>query len=415
MLSWITYGIVGIRKVKGAYTDSLGFDVIDEWGRMIPDPDRWPSSKGGKGFTEVAKKVHDMGLKFGIHVMRGISTQAVNANIPILDITKGCAYEEAGRLWHAKDIGLKDRACAQMPHGFMSVNTKLGSGRAFLRSIHQQYADWGVDFVKHDCVIGDDLDLEEISLVSEGLQSENALRGLNRSILYSLSPGTSVTPTMAKDVKDLVNMYRITGDDWDLWQDVAAHFIVTRDFSTANMIGAPGLLGKSWPDLDLITLGWLTNPGPHRSYNLKSRGAKNSDDSVVHGQVSSHVWRGEEDMTYMQQYQGKLHLLATDAMEFCLEASPKWKLTSKEFMRANADSGGVCSWIVTGREGEIYLAFFNLNSEKTEISAKKSDLAKALPGTKKLPVVSCESGGLEFSGGVTFHRYLSDKATSAFQ
>lgn len=75
------------RKVKGAYVDSLGFDVIDEWGRMIPDPERWPSSRGGKGFTEVAKKVHDMGLKFGIHVMRGISTQAFNANTPILDIT----------------------------------------------------------------------------------------------------------------------------------------------------------------------------------------------------------------------------------------------------------------------------------------------------------------------------------------
>lgn len=76
------------RKVEGAYTDSLGFDVIDEWGRMIPDPARWPSSKGGKGFTEVAKKVHSMGLKFGIHVMRGISTQAVNANTPILNTFK---------------------------------------------------------------------------------------------------------------------------------------------------------------------------------------------------------------------------------------------------------------------------------------------------------------------------------------
>lgn len=76
------------RKVPGAYTDSLGFDVIDEWGRMIPDPDRWPSSKGGKGFSQVANKVHSMGLKFGIHVMRGISTQAVNANSPILDTTK---------------------------------------------------------------------------------------------------------------------------------------------------------------------------------------------------------------------------------------------------------------------------------------------------------------------------------------
>lgn len=33
-----------------------------------------------------------------------------------------------------------------MPHGFMSVNTKLGAGKAFLRSLYEQYAEWGVDF-----------------------------------------------------------------------------------------------------------------------------------------------------------------------------------------------------------------------------------------------------------------------------
>lgn len=78
------------RKVPGAYVDSLGYDVIDTWGRMMPDPKRWPSSAQGKGFSEVANKVHEMGLKFGIHIMRGISTQAVNANTPILDITTVC-------------------------------------------------------------------------------------------------------------------------------------------------------------------------------------------------------------------------------------------------------------------------------------------------------------------------------------
>lgn len=54
------------------------------------------------------------------------------------------------------------------------------------------------------------------------------LRQLERPILYSLSPGTSVTPNMAKQVNRLVNMYRITGDDWDKWGDVAAHFDVAR-------------------------------------------------------------------------------------------------------------------------------------------------------------------------------------------
>lgn len=243
------------RKVKGANTTSLGFDVIDEWGRMVPDPVRWPSSKGGKGFTEVAKKVHNMGLKFGIHIMRGISTQAVNANTRILDTTRGGPYEESGRQWRAKDIGIKERACAWMSQGFMSVNTTLRAGQAFLRSLHEQYAEWGVDFVKHDCVFGADLDIAEIRFVSE------VLKGFDHPIIYSLSPGTTVTPALAKDVSGLANMYRITGDDWDKWEDVAGHFNITRDFARASMTGAKGLLGKSWPDLDMLPLGWLSEAG----------------------------------------------------------------------------------------------------------------------------------------------------------
>ncbi|CAK8567260.1 unnamed protein product [Lathyrus sativus] len=258
------------RKVEGAYHDSLGFDVIDKWGRVIPDPGRWPSSNDGRGFSHVANQVHIMGLKFGIHVMRGISTQAVNANTPILDTKTGRAYQESGRVWYAKDIAIRERACAWMPHGFMSVNTNLGAGKAFLRSLYQQYAAWNVDFVKHDCVFGADLDLNEISYVSE------VLRELNRPIVYSLSPGTKVTPAMAKDVSGLVNLYRITADDWDTWGDVKSHFDVSRDFAAAHMIGGKSLMGNSWPDLDMLPFGWLTDPdscwtsntGPRRYSNL---------------------------------------------------------------------------------------------------------------------------------------------------
>ncbi|XP_027335111.1 uncharacterized protein LOC113849411 [Abrus precatorius] len=526
------------RKVEGAYHDSLGFDVIDEWGRMLPDPGRWPSSKNGKGFTEVANQVHSMGLKFGIHVMRGISTQAVIANTPILDTTTGGAYQESGQVWHAKDIAIPERACAWMPHGFMSVNTKLGAGKAFLRSLYEQYAAWGVDLVKHDCVFGDDLDLNEISYVSE------VLKELDRSIVYSLSPGTSVTPAMAKDVSGLVNMYRITGDDWDSWWDVKAHFDVTRDFSTANMIGAEGLNGNSWPDLDMLPFGWLTdagsNEGPHRYSHLNLDEKKtqmtlwsmaksplmyggdvrkldstiydiitnptlleinsfssnnmefpyitslNSKDQDLEGQMRRsskemkpmytnslgltscseskasgwtsktpnqdlericwkrslgkkylapfcvhkrelHFTLDEENM-YQEYHQEKYHLVATNRIKFCLDASPKRRLTSKEFKRGTfspcrwdsnqmwqlhpnwtlvnsysglcatiesikdaSSSGGFRSWIATGRKGEVYVAFFNLSEQKTVISAQMSDLAKVLPGRD---FSSCEGSEL---------------------
>ncbi|WJX39646.1 hypothetical protein P8452_27168 [Trifolium repens] len=515
------------RKVEGAFHDSLGFDVIDEWGRMIPDPGRWPSSQEGTGFKEVANRVHSLGLKFGIHVMRGISTQAVNANTPILDTTTGNAYQESGRVWHAKDIAIPERVCRWMTHGFMSVNTTLGAGKAFLRSLYEQYAAWGVDFVKHDCVFGDDLDLNEISYVSE------VLREFDRPIVYSLSPGTSVTPAMAKDVSGLVNLYRITADDWDKWDDVRGHFDVSRDLATANMIGAKSLMGNSWPDLDMLPFGWLTDPikcystnaGPYRYSNLNleekrtqmtlwamvksplmyggdvrkidpttydlitnptlleinsfstnniefpyitslknedqdsgklmrrsnretktsythSLGLTSCTDSKASGWTSESFglypdricWKRNLGNKHLDplcmhkrelnfpsdeenMYQDYHHLVAANRIKFCLDVSPKRKLTSKEFKRgtfspcrrdsnqlwqlnlngtlvngysglcatvesvkATINSAGFRSWVATGRTGEVYVAFFNLSEQKAVISAKTSDLAKVLRG-----------------------------------
>ncbi|KAG9446549.1 hypothetical protein H6P81_012677 [Aristolochia fimbriata] len=516
------------KKGPGAYTDSSGDDVIDEWGRPIPDPGRWPSASDAKGFMNIAQKVHEMGLKFGIHVMRGISAQAVNASTPILDTQTGQAYMESGRKWTAKDIGMTERACAWMPHGFMSVNTESGAGKAFLRSLYQQYAEWGVDFVKHDCIFGDDLDVKEISIVSE------ALKELDRPVIYSLSPGTSAAPGMAKEVAKFVNMYRVTADDWDRWEDVESHFNVARDFAASNLIGANGLKGKSWPDLDMLPLGWLTDPsvneGPHRTCRLNPDEQKTqmtlwsiAKSPLMFGGDLTHIdqstlslithpilleinsfstnnkefpyiraskgigrsnciftnkwgnfknatmsdetelavtsckehhakgwslkmsdqkldqvcWREslgknnrkpfclykqrsylavDESLIQKKQYEGKFHLVAMDKLKYCLDASTNRKFSLHKYrtnflspcrwdvkqswdlnangtlvssysglcasvktVKGNANVGGVRSWVATGRKGEVYLSFFNLNAASTVISANIADLAKSVP------------------------------------
>ncbi|KEH35289.1 alpha-galactosidase [Medicago truncatula] len=415
-----------------------------------------------------------------------------------------------------------------MTHGFMSVNTTLGAGKAFLRSLYVQYAEWGVDFVKHDCVFGDDLDLNEISYVSE------VLREFDRPIVYSLSPGTSVTPAMAKDVSGLVNLYRITADDWDTWGDVKSHFDVSRDFSTANMIGAKSLMGNSWPDLDMLPFGWLTdgascwstNAGPHRYSNLNlsekrtqmtlwamaksplmyggdvrkidpttydlitnptlleinffssnnmefpsitslksedqdygrqmrrsytetktsythSIGLTSCTDSKTSGWISESLdqypericWKWNLGNNHLlppfcmhkrelnlasdeeNMHQDYHHLVAVNKIKFCLDASARRKLTSKEFRRgtfspcrldsnqmwqlnlngtlvnsysglcatvkpvkAPISSAGFRSWVATGRTGEVYVAFFNLSDQKTVISAQTSELSKVFHG-----------------------------------
>lgn len=184
---------------------------------------------------------------------------------------QGGIYKEGDREWFAQEIGILDKTCGWMPEGFMSVDTSLGAGRAFLRSLYSQYRDWGVDFgnvtcksmfktiraslmscliefwtgsggaraVKHDCVFGDDLSLDEITYVSQ------VLAELDRPIIYSLSPGTHVTPEKARQVSGLVNMYRIAGDDWDKWGDVEAHFDVTRWLTYYAVIRLHGLRSMS--------------------------------------------------------------------------------------------------------------------------------------------------------------------------
>eukprot|EP00249_Psilotum_nudum_P018944 c27030_g2_i1 orf=978-2936(+) len=245
------------QRLPGASVTSPGFDVLDEWGRPIPDPGRWPSSAGGNGFKLVSEQVHAMGLKFGIHVMRGISTEAVKKNLPILGAPG----------WRAADIVLQNEACSWMPACFVSVNESTEGGRAFIQSLYDLYASWEVDFVKHDCVFGiNDLSVHEIKATSQ------AIAATGRPMVYSISPGVLATPAMAKLISGFVNMFRITSDDWDSWNDVQLHFNVARDFAAAGLIGGEGLNGYSWPDLDMLPLGYLTDPGvnegPHRFCQL---------------------------------------------------------------------------------------------------------------------------------------------------
>jgi hypothetical protein len=131
----------GLRS-KGKVSDPITKLHIDEFGRLLPAADRWPSTVvGGKsvGFKPIADKVHAMGMKFGIHIMRGISTAAVEAKSPI----------QGGGGATAADVGVESELCPWWK-GVMAVNLTHPAGQLYYDSIHHQYADWGVDFIKVD-------------------------------------------------------------------------------------------------------------------------------------------------------------------------------------------------------------------------------------------------------------------------
>merc|ERR1712086_717820 len=247
---------------KSGLSDPITKLHIDQNGRLLPSPDRWPYTVvNGKsvGFKPIADKVHSMGMKFGIHIMRGISTAAVKANSTVL----------GGDGATAADIGVESELCPWW-QGVMAVNLSHPAGQLYYDSIHQQYADWGVDFIKNDCIFGNQFMPDQIKAQSRSIQKTN------RTMVYSLSPGGGTAADNVRNAQQIsnnVNMYRVTGDDWDTWGAVESHFSVAANFSAAGLIGVQGLnAGRSWPDLDMLPFGLITSPnsgrGPYKNTSL---------------------------------------------------------------------------------------------------------------------------------------------------
>jgi len=201
----------------------------DEFGRLLPAENRFPSSAGGKGFRPLADKLHKMGLKFGVHYMRGIPRQAVQAKTPIADSE-----------FTAADAGDPSRPGEWCPDMF-GVRSNP-AGQAWYDSLFKLFADWGVDFVKVD-------DISPNYRTGESEMIRRAIDKSGRAIVYSISAG----PPAKRDAEDVVthvNMWRISSDFWDRWSSLNHQFDLM--YPWHDFVG-PG----HYPDADMIPFGHI--------------------------------------------------------------------------------------------------------------------------------------------------------------
>jgi len=212
--------------------------TLDAYGRLIPDPARFPSSANGVGFSALAEYVHSLGLKFGIHIMRGIPRWAVEQNLPIKGST-ACAA----------DIADKIHLCAwDNQTDMFGVDHSKPGGQAYYDSLAELYAGWGVDFVKADD-ISQSRDPNYPYHAAEIVALSRALRQCGRPVILSLSPGPAPLE-QAGHLREHANMWRISDDFWDDWASLKRQF--ERIHRWENEIQPGG-----WPDADMLPLGRL--------------------------------------------------------------------------------------------------------------------------------------------------------------
>lgn len=331
--------------------------VMDDKGRYIPAQNRFASASQ-TGFKNLADWVHNRKMKFGIHILRGIPREAVEKNLPI-----------AGSPYHAADAANKSDTCRWNRDNYgLKANA---AGQAYYDSIAALYANWGVDYVKIDCISRPYLD-NEIHMFSAALQKTG------RPIVLSLSPGP--TPLdKADDVQKHAQLWRISDDFWDHWkqlpdqawsQGLLAQFSVAAQWATRSGAG-------HWPDADMLPLGYI---GPRPGFQ-KARMTNFTRDE---GRTLITLWSIFGSPLIMGGNLTKL-----DDWTFSL-------LTNTEVLAVNqhatnprqiVNNGNKAVWISKSETGkDAYIALFNLadSTQVVQYPLQSLGLSKVLYAVRDL-------------------------------
>ena len=340
---------------------------MDQYGRLIPAENRFPSAKGGSGFQPLADYVHSLGLKFGIHIMRGMPRMAAHQHLPIEGSNGFCHMAADARSvceWNPDMYGLRcDRPEA----------------RAYYDSIFRLYAQWGVDFIKCDDIAREYPRCEkEIEVISE------SCRNCGRDMVLSLSPGPAPVEK-AEHLKQYANMWRITDDFWDEWRLLKGMFERAEKWC---IHAGPG----HWPDADMLPLGAIRQcDDPENRTGFTP--AEQRTMMTLWCMMRSPLMIGAE-MTKNDPFTLSLltnqELLAIEKESYC--AHPLL-LTENDSV-----------WIAPRKDGKgCYAALFNLSDEARRVACSSEEIEYAYQSARELWTGACTQAGRCLSAELAPH------------
>ena len=314
---------------------------MDDYSRLIPAENRFPSSADGKGFAPLADYIHSLGLKFGIHIMRGIPRQAVHRNTPIF-----------GSEYTARQIAKTDSICSWNTDMYGVDPTKPGA-KEYYDSIFRLYAKWGVDFIKCD-----DIAREFPHAESELIMLSKALDDCPIEMVLSLSPGPAPLEK-AELFKQISNMWRITDDFWDKWELLYAMFERCEKWCTHSGAG-------HWPDADMLPVGAiLQDYGPDGC-------TKFTPDEQITMMTLWSIFRSPlfigGDLTKCDDVTLKL-LTNAEVLKMHRNARNSHQVWRREL-------GGIehILWKADSTDGSVYAAIFNAGSSESKVTISFKDL-----------------------------------------
>ena len=344
-IQWYAYNTTSMRD-KFQYIP-FGKNEMDAFGRLLPCPEKFPSSACGAGFKPLADKIHELGLKFGIHIMRGIPRAAAQQHLPVYgtDISADMVADPASVAeWNPDMYGVRD----------------CEAGQAYYDSVLQLYASWGVDFMKVDDICSTGFHPNRTyGRKHEVEMLHRAIEKCGRPIVLSLSPGPAQVDESWHYCK-YANMWRITDDFWDNWETLLYMFDRCERWQDHVRPGC-------WPDCDMLPLGKV---GKHFGHERSTLFTKDEQKTMMTLWCifGSPLMLGSE-LTMLDQW--TLSLLQNEDLLRLVNG----QYTSRQVLR-NQD---YCVWASVSKENKDgYIALFNLTQQPKEISVHLQECSSIL-------------------------------------
>jgi hypothetical protein len=359
-IQWYEPAATGYDYRKGAAL------VLDAWGRLQPAENRFPSAAGGAGFAALANYVHSQGLKFGIHLMRGIPRQAVDNNLPV-----------KGTTFRARDIADVNSICPWNTDMYGVDMSKPGA-QAYYDSVFSLIASWGVDYVKVDDI---SRPYHEHANEIEGVRL--AIDHSGRPMVLSLSPGETALDA-ADHVSRHANMWRISDDFWDSWKSLDEQFARLENWNPHRFPGA-------WPDADMLPLGVLELGRRSTNFTHDEQRTVMTLWSIARSPL---MFGG--DMTKMDPF--TLSLLTNDDVLAVDQHSSN--------NRPLFDRDGLVAWAADAPDSpDAYIAVFNRTNASVAVPVKMADLGLrgAVSARELWTGTQIHVAGPEFSPVVASH------------
>lgn len=318
---------------------------FDAYGRPVANQATFPD-----GIGYIASYVHGKGLKLGIYLTVGLDPRAYDGGSTPIYGAPGC---------YTRDIVYPDLRTTNGWNSAYKINYTSPCAQAYINSIADLFASWGVDFLKLD-----------------GVGPGSSHGGANHDNTADVAAWSQALKQTGRPIQFMIS-WALSHNEASVWQQYTNGWRIDTDVECYcnTLVTWNNSVKERWDDV----VQWIPDAGPGHWNNLDSLDVGNGAmDGITDAERQSYMtlWAIEsaplysgDDLTKLDGY-GLSLLTNKEVIAVDQAGSPARPVSQRSLQQV---------WYARNRDGSYTVALFNLGATPATVTAHWSDLGMTGP------------------------------------